>query len=723
MRVFKTIKIKMNEHNTSNISNNTNLEEYYISVPNINKNFTNNDNFIIEIKKKKKKKLINLCLKEFILFIIIIISFIKYKKSLQTSKLDEKDFDMDATFFMTIIYDCLKSACYATLAIFFIEFKICKIYQLFPMMIVYLLFFIFNRGESLDGHGTYNTIFFLICIAIGQILIIIIYCFTFLYRKVKSITIFLILIFIISSLTIYKLKVQYKIKCKDWEYGLNNTNLNDDKKIYPCNIIIPNHNCYLNFLGPFFDFSKGMTCSTRKKEEKYKILKASTSKYVNKNTKRIGFPITTHRDNFNLMKQQNSKNLYIEIMNNLVDMDNKEQLEKLGPKERPEIVLDYTKNEYGEIHINITRDEELSKERKKLENGTNPLYENIIFIFLDGISRRHFLRNFPKSSEYIENFLKYDGVFNEKEPSQIYHGFQFLKTHSFREFTLGNTVPMFYGQPYYAKKANSITGDLKKNGFITCGLNGLCDKETFYYDWQLKKGMERNYFEFDHEMFSLNCDPNYYDVDKPHSIVLGESSVFRRCLYGKENVEYLFEYGIKFLEAYNNSRKYLRISIPNGHELSGQASKYVDEPLYNFLIYTFENNLLKNTSLIIASDHGLNIYIIYKLLQSQDQEIEANNPLLFFILPDKAGKTYEEQYKNINLNQQTFITSFDIYHSLKHIIYSKDIPITKKDIEKNGTTFESHKHFLGSSLFNYIDPKERYCSNYIDIHECICKYN
>ena len=55
MRVFKTIKIKMNEHNTSNISNNTNLEEYYISVPNINKNFTNNDNFIIEIKKKRKK--------------------------------------------------------------------------------------------------------------------------------------------------------------------------------------------------------------------------------------------------------------------------------------------------------------------------------------------------------------------------------------------------------------------------------------------------------------------------------------------------------------------------------------------------------------------------------------------------------------------------------------------------------------------------------------------
>ena len=54
--------------------------------------------------------------------------------------------------------------------------------------------------------------------------------------------------------------------------------------------------------------------------------------------------------------------------------------------------------------------------------------------------------------------------------------------------------------------------------------------------------------EFDHEMFSLNCDPNYFDVDNPHGINKGESSVFRRCLYGKENIEYLFDYGIQFLD-------------------------------------------------------------------------------------------------------------------------------------------------------------------------------
>lgn len=67
------------------------------------------------------------------------------------------------------------------------------------------------------------------------------------------------------------------------------------------------------------------------------------------------------------MKQKSSKKLYKEIMNNLVDMDDIKQLEQLGPKERPEVVLDYTKNEFGEIHIDISYDQELSMERKKLE--------------------------------------------------------------------------------------------------------------------------------------------------------------------------------------------------------------------------------------------------------------------------------------------------------------------------------------------------------------------
>ena len=557
--------------------------------------------------------------------------------------------------------------------------------------------------------------------AFGQIIILIIFCFKLIFQRKRIIAILSIVIIILGFTIIYITNIKDKVRCKNWEYGFNNTKLNNDKSIYPCSIIIPNHNCYLNFLGPFFDFSKSMSCSNRKEEEKTNLKLISNSKYINENTKRIGFPITTHRNNFILNIQKNSKNLYDEIMKNLVDMDNKEQLDELGEKEKPEVVLDYTNNEYGDINININYDDELSKERKKLEEKTNPLYENIIFIFFDAISRNHFSRVYKKTSEFIEKFFKYEGANNEKDNSQKYHGFQFFKQHSFKDFTLGNNLPMFYGKPFYYKTTESITGELKDNGFVTCNVNGICNKEAFYYDWQLKENMERNYIEFDHEMFALNCDPNIFDVINPHSIGLGESSVFRRCLYGKENVEYLFEYGIKFLEAYNNNRKYLRFSIQNGHELTGQVSKYVDKYLYDFLNYIFENNFLKNTTLILSSDHGLNILVLYKLFQSQDQEIELSNPLLYLILPDKKGMSYEEQYENLRKNQQTFTTSYDIYHTLKHIINGYDKPITTKSVEKQGEFFNPKTHFLGTSLFNKINQKERFCSNYIDIQECICK--
>ena len=714
----------MDDSNGSNSSTNSNKEEVYEYVPDINKNDIINDKRFKNIqneRKKRNKEIKKILLKEFILFIIIILSIIKYKKSLKTIVQEEKDVDIDPSFFMELFYDCIKSSFYIILALFLIEFKICKVYQLSIIIIVYLLFFIFNRGQNIDGHGTMNALVFIATVFLGQIFIFILFFLRYIYNKNRVIVISLLFTFFISSIIIYKKKVEDQIKCKDWDIGLNNTKLDNNKNIYPCQMLYPNKRCFLNFLGPYLDFSRNKSCLKRNEEEKYKLKSISKSKYINEKTKRIGFPITTHRDNFNLNKQKNSKNLYNEIMNNLIDMDNKELLKKLGEKEKPEVVLDYTNNEYGEIHINLNYDDELAKERKQLEINTQPLYDNIIYIFFDAISRKHFSRVYKKTSQFINNFMKYEGYSNKKDPSQKYHGFQFFKQHSFKEFTLGNNIPMFYGKPYYNKKIESITGQLKDNGFITCNLNGICNKEAFYYDWQLKPNMERNYIEFDHEMFTLNCDPNYFDVENPHSVYMGESSIFRRCLYGKENIEYLFDYGIQFLENYKNNRKFLRISIPNGHEFTGQASKYIDEPLYIFLDYIFKNDLMKNSALILSADHGHSILVLYKFLQSLDQEIELYNPLLLFILSDNKTMSYEEQYGNIYKNQQNFITTYDIYHTLKDILYRDDKSISIKNINQKGEKFNPKKHFLGTSLFRYIDPKDRICSNYIDISDCICK--
>ena len=67
------------------------------------------------------------------------------------------------------------------------------------------------------------------------------------------------------------------------------------------------------------------------------------------------------------------------------------------------------------------------------------------------------------------------------------------------------------------------------------------------------------------------------------------------------------------------------------------------------------------------------------------------------------------------------LIDFFLYHTFKDILYGKDDSISIKNIEKKGEKFNPKKHFLGTSLLRPIDPKERFCDNYIDIGDCICK--
>lgn len=181
--------------NSSNSSSGSISEESYISVPYTRKNSNNSDNYIKDNKNKKKYKIIIMLVKELILFILILLSIIKYKKSLKTVEQPEKDLDIEPSFFMGLIYDCFFSALYTTIALSFIQFKICKKYQLVIIIIRYLLFFIMNTGQNLDGHGTYNTIFFLICIVLGQIVLFIIFCLKLFYKKRKTLAISFFFIF------------------------------------------------------------------------------------------------------------------------------------------------------------------------------------------------------------------------------------------------------------------------------------------------------------------------------------------------------------------------------------------------------------------------------------------------------------------------------------------------------------------------------------------------
>ena len=104
---------------------------------------------------------------------------------------------------------------------------------------------------------------------------------------------------------------------------------------------------------------------------------------------------------------------------------------------------------------------------------------------------------------------------------------------------------------------------------------------------------------------------------------------------------------------------------------------------------------------------------VHKLLNPNDWKIERSLPIFILLVPDNKNLSYFEQFSELLNNQQTLITPFDIYYTIRHIIFGYEY---KKNLLKE-------QNNEGESLFKYINPKERNCTKYERISNCQCKLN
>ena len=470
------------------------------------------------------------------------------------------------------------------------------------------------------------------------------------------------------------------LNCNDWHKGLNNTYIENDIKKFGCQIKFPKF-CHYKIGTYFLDLSKiqkvkcGQSSTYRKK-----IMKFSDSKYINNNTKRFGFPLT-NKDSMCLKRPNSKRNIKLYVKRNLIDMDNKEILNTIKPN-TPEIIADFSTNKFGELKINVNYNDTLSKERKKLEKYSKPYSENILILFFDSVSRSNGLRKLKKSLKFIEKFMPYKGYSNELFPKEKYHAFQFFKYHSFPFHTRDNYPKMFYGCNK-GKKMIRITKHLKKNGYVTAFSIDNCKLDSCY----LPHDMSEEEIS-DHEY--LICDPNKRGI----------SCMIKRCLYDKINIAHQLEYGNQFWIKYKNNRKFLLIASNDGHEGTLEVIKYDDEYLYNFLNDLFNKNLLKDSTVMIMSDHGCPIPSIYYF--SNFFRYEDSLPMLYVLTYDKKNLTYEEQFKFLYQNQQKLITAYDIYNTIGYLIFWDSY---KKIKNKENSKSDTPKSKFGISLFNEIDSK------------------
>ena len=517
----------------------------------------------------------------------------------------------------------------------------------------------------------------------------------YLNKNKKKNSLFIYLPFLIFFFFFYILVISPNLSCKDWSKGLNDTYIDNDTKKYGCEIKIPKICLFLTY---FMDISKitNIKCgkdSTLKK----KTLEFSNSPYINKDTTRFGYPLT-NKDPICLNYSKEKRNIFFYVKKNLIDMDNTELLNETKLN-NPEIIADFSKNKFGELIINVNYNKTLSEERKNLEKNTKPLSKNIMILYFDSVSRSNGLRKLKKTFKFIDKFMKFKGYSNKLYPNEKYHAFQFFKFHSFKFHTTGNYPKLFYGCNK-GKNMVRITKYLKKNGYVTAFSNDMCklDSCSLPHYMSLKEISDHEY---------LICD-----INRKHT-----NSMIKRCLYDKINIEYQLKYGYQFWVKYNKNRKFLLIVNNDGHEGTLEVLKYSDKYLYNFLNNLFEENLLKDSTILILSDHGCPLPSIYYFFNFYYYEQEL--PMLYIISFDKKNLSYEEQYKHLLKNQQKFITAYDVYNTIGHLIYGKSY---KKIKNKEESKRDTPKTKYGKSIFSRIDSK-RTPFDYKDMNINVCITN
>ena len=683
----------------NNLEKDDNWEDNLKLIPKENGNiksqkYNNNDNIIIKENCYKKKLK---CLFKIIVIILFAYSYYYYSLSLEGCFLGE---DICSSYTKWIfekirqeLYSCIIMAILVQLMII----RLISALHLIHIFIYFFVLFLKDHGLNFDYHGYFNCVFYFIILGILTVLILpfnlTVYC--VIKKKKKKILILIIYLIIFTIFISTYLIVRISSRCNNWEKGLNNTYIENNEAKYGCQITIPK-NCYYKVFNKIQDLTKlkKKNCKTFKiSESKQNLIKKSTSSFINDKVNKIGYPLTNKDAQcfLDFIEPNNLVRKY--FLNNLVDMENEKILNEYFKNKTPEIEIDFS-NGPGEMIINVEYNKTLSEERKLLEKNSNPYSNNILLLYLDSVSRNNALRELKKTMNFFENFISYKGGFNKKYPSENFHSFQFFKYYSFIGYTATNYPFIFYGQKKENINITLITKYLKENGFITSNAHDVCKVDNTRIHHNLTK--EEIY---DHQF--LLCDPNNEHFSRTEI----------RCLYGKQNIEYLFEYTDQFWRKYKDNRKYSAIITNHGHEGTLKVIKYSDDIIYNFLNNLYNDNLLKDSIIFLVSDHGVSMPSIYYL--NDFYKIEAHLPMLYIIVNDRKNISYEEQYKYLHENQQTFITAFDIYNTFGHLILGDKYI----DIKNKTNSHDTIKSEYGISLFDKINPKIRFPKLYANISE------
>ena len=271
--------------------------------------------------------------------------------------------------------------------------------------------------------------------------------------------------------------------------------------------------------------------------------------------------------------------------------------------------------------------------------------------------------------------------------------------------TFRNKNAMYYGNTDTLKSDESnVFKFFSQNGYVTGNFLDLWWNIEGFWDTNL--GKMKQFYNFDHDATTINWDFNYSGLDHEQGIGEGPNAHYDRWLYGKTTLEIQLEYLSNFWMKYPDVPKYFQLFSNYAHESTGELIKYADEPLEKFLNDFKSKGYMKDTEVLILSDHGAHFLTSHTPVFPDDSRYEENMlPMLFYITYKDSEK---EKLHFLRENQQQFFNSLDYYGTLKAIAIGKP------------TTNDTHRYY---AVQYEMLPKGRDCTDGdgITYFECWCR--
>ncbi len=567
--------------------------------------------------------------------------------------------------FNNLIYTLLKSSFF--LSIFLLSCFNKWIDRKWYIIIIFYFPYFFASKNDFGDHNSYNRKMFISFLIFDLISIQMFYLYCSFLIKKKYTTFLLFSSYLLLIFFVYL--IIKSSACDNFEMGIGNISIESDEdyeKGGDCQIKRPD-TCNIDLFENFNLFRIiNSNCEQTENERDIFIQSLEFNNEVN-NSYLFYYPNTISFD----WKVCTIKKFKNEVFTKIKPiLKNEDKLNK-------EVIIEFNKEtDNGKIKINIEKNETLVKERKKLSKKEN-LFNNIIIIYINSLSRQQFLNQMKKTSNLLEKYY-----WKNKKNIKTY---QFLKYQVFDENNqLINILPMFYGTSFKKGNGNNIIKQFKKEGYITGGSGNLCSREIFEIE---NKYVNITTFEnFDHENFAMFCDPNLFKDDNIHNSLFNTFGKNKNCLYGFDSSNYIFEYGKQFLNKYKHEKKFLRLSImrKNINALDAQLSLFLNDIINidNLIVYIMTDNF-------------------QNFVKKESQKVLSLDSL--FLIISKQNFSHEK----IEKNEQKMITPYDIYYSLLNIIENKN--------------YNNH-----SNIFSELKDIKRNCDTYSDWNNknyCKCHLN